>query len=233
MCRLHRRIWRYHHRQQREGTHTNLADHEAAKRTAHQPHRSCSRHMTVKRPHTSRPTPNQPGLHGSKQERRPTGCRHRGAPRPPTTGPTNTTEHRTSTITNATHQRYQTTLHYTWTNQDATNQHRHGRAGCTNNIRRYDHRQQRDGTHANQAHHEAPKTTAHQPHRSCSRHLTVNRPHASRPPPNQPGVHGSKWERRPTGWRHRGAPRPPTTIPSNKIVTLPSRNRPTNINKLR
>ena len=154
-------------------------------------------------------------MQGSKRERRPTGWRHRGAPRPPTTIPTNTTEHRNSTITNATNQRQQTTLHYTWTNQNATNRHRHGRAGYTNNIRRYDHRQQRDGTHANQADHEAAETTAHQPHRSCSRHLTVNRPHASRPTPNQPGVHGSKRERRPTGWRHRGAPRPPTTIPTN------------------
>ena len=77
------------------------------------------------------------------------------------------------------------------------------------------------------------KTTAHQPHRSCSRHLTVNRPHGSRPTPNQPGMHGSKRERRPTGWRHRGAPCPPTTISKNKTVTLPPRPRPTNVNKLR
>ena len=77
------------------------------------------------------------------------------------------------------------------------------------------------------------KTTAHQPHRSCRRHLTVNRPHSSRPTPNQPGVHRSKRERRPTGWQHRGAPRPPTTTSMNKTVTLQSRNRPTNVNKLR
>ena len=106
-----------------------------------------------------------------------------------------------------------TTLH---SNRETTNQDRHGRAGYTNNIQRYDHRQQRDRTHANRADHEAAKTTAHQPHRSCSRDLTVNRPHASRPTPNQPGVHGSKRERCPTGGRHRGAPRPPTTIPTNK-----------------
>ena len=86
----------------------------------------------------------------------------------------------------------------------------------TNNIRRYNHRQQSDRTHANEADHEAAKITAHQRRRSCSRDLTVNRPHASQPTPNQPGVHGSKRERRSTGWRHRGAPRPTTTIPTNK-----------------
>ena len=101
-------------------------------------------------------------------------------------------------------------------NHDATDQHRHGGARCINNLRRNDHRQQRNGSHANQADDEAAKTTANQQHRSCSRHLTVNRPHASRPTPNQPGVHGSKRERRPKGWRHRGAPRPPTTMPTNK-----------------
>ena len=87
--------------------------------------------------------------------------------------------------------------------------------------------------HADQADHDAAKTNAHQLHRGCSRHLTANRPHASRPTPNQPGVHGSKRERRPSGWRHFGAPRPPTTMSANKTGTLPSRNRPTNINKLR
>ena len=102
----------------------------------------------------------------------------------------------------------------------------------TNNIRRYNHRQQRDQTHADQADHEATKTTAHRPQRSCSRHLTVNRPHASRPTPNQLGVHGSKRERRPSGWRHRGAPRPPTTMSANKTMTQPPRNRPTNVTRL-
>ena len=83
-------------------------------------------------------------------------------------------------------------------------------------VRRCNHRQQRDRTDANQADHEAAKTTAHQPHRSCDRNLTVDRPHASRPTPNQPGVHRSQQERRPTGWRNRGVPRLPTTIPTNK-----------------
>ena len=34
---------------------------------------------------------------------------------------------------------------------------------------------------------------------------TVNRPHASRPTPNRPGMQGSKQERRPMGWRHHDA----------------------------
>ena len=69
----------------------------------------------------------------------------------------------------------------------------------SNHIRLYDHRQQHDRTHANQADHEAAKTAAYPSHRSCSRDLTVNRPHASRQRPNQPGVHGSKREQRLTG----------------------------------
>ena len=140
---------------------------------------------TMNRPQASRPTPTRPGMQRSKRERCPMGWRQHAAPRPPTTIPTNTTEHRNSTITNPTNQHQQTTLHYTWTNQDATNQHRNGRAGYTNNIRLYDHRQKRDRTHTNQADHDAPKTAAHRPHRSCSRDLTVNRPHASRPTPKQ------------------------------------------------
>ena len=83
-------------------------------------------------------------------------------------------------------------------------------------IRLDNQRQQRDGTHANQADDEAAKTTAHQPYRSCSRDLTVNRPHASRPTLNQPGSHGLKREWRPTGWPRHGAPRLATTIPTNK-----------------
>ena len=193
----------------------------------------CSGHdMTINRPHASRPTPNQPGMQGSKQERPQTGWRHRGAPHLPTTMPTNTTEHVTLPLrtrpTNVNKLHY-TTLRQTKTQLTSTDMD----VPAIQNIRQYDHRQQRDVTHANQADHEAAKTTAHQRHRSCKRHLTINRPHASRPTPNQPGVHGSKQRGRPTGWRHRGAPRPPTTIPMNKNMTLPSRNRQTNINKLR
>ena len=119
-------------------------------------------------------------------------------------------------------------LHYTTLGQTRTQL-----TSTDTEVRRCNHRQQRDRTHANQADHEAAKTTAHQPHRSSSRDLTVNRPHASRPTPNQPGVHGSQRERRPTGWQHRGAPRPPTTIPTNKSERRDSTiTQPTAINKL-
>ena len=101
--------------------------------------------------------------------------------------------------------------HYTALGQTGTQ-----RTSTDTEVRRCNHRQQRDGTPAIQANHEAAKTTAHQPHRRCSRDLNVNRPHASRPTLNQPGMHRSQRESRPTGWRHRGAPRPPTTIPTNK-----------------
>ena len=50
----------------------------------------------------------------------------------------------------------------------------------------------------------------------CSNNdATINRRHASRLTPNQPGMQRFEWERRPTGRRHHGAPRPPTTIPTD------------------
>ena len=138
------------------------------------------------------------------------------------------------TVKRPTNHHLRTTLHRTWTNQDTTNQHRHGRAGYTNNVRRCNHRQQRDRTHANQAVHGAVKTTTHQPHRSCSHDLTVNGPDASRPTPNPPGVHGSQRERRPTVWRHCSALRPPETMPTNKTKHCDSTiTQPNDINKLR
>ena len=150
-------------------------------------------------------------------------------PRPLTTIPTNNTEHSDSTIKQPTNHHEQTTLHCRWTNQDATNRHRNGRTDYTKNIRLYDHRQQRDGAHGNLADHEAAKTTAHQPHRSCSRDLTVNRPHASRPTSNQPGVHGSKRELRTLSWPRHDAPRPPTTTPTSTTERRDSSNtQPTN-----
>ena len=135
---------------------------------------------------------------------------------PANTNPaTDTTEHRNSTT-------------LTTRTQDATNQRRGEKTGYTNNIRLCNHRQQHEGTHTNQADHEAARTTAHQPHRSCSRDLTINRPHASRPTLNQPGVHGSKRERLRTGWPHRDAPHLPIRIPTdttehhNPIITQPT-----------
>ena len=170
----------------------------------------------MNRPHASWPTPNRPGMQGSKRERRPMGWQQHAAPRPPTAIPTSTTEHHNSTTTNPPNQHSPTTPHYAWANQGATNRHRNDRAGYTNNIRLYDHRKQPDGTHASPADHEAAKTTVHKANRSCSRNLTVTRPHASRPTSNQPGVHGLKRERCHTGWPRRDAPRQTTTIPTNK-----------------
>ena len=104
------------------------------------------------------------------------GWRQHAAPRPETTIPTRTTQHHNCSIKNPTNQHEPTTRRYAWTNQGATNRHRNGRAGYTNNIRLYDHRQQLDETQANLADHEAAKTGVHKPHRSCSHDLTVNRP---------------------------------------------------------
>ena len=44
---------------------------------------------------------------------------------------------------------------------------------------------------------------------------TVNRPHASRQTPNQPGMQGSKREGRPMGWQHHDVPRPLANMPMN------------------
>ena len=82
----------------------NPDDHEASKTTVHKPDRSCSRDLTVNRPHASRPTSNQPGVHGSKRERLPTGRPRHDAPRPPTTIPMNKTQHCDSTLTQPTNQ---------------------------------------------------------------------------------------------------------------------------------
>ena len=201
---------------QRQGTNAKEANREVTQTSVQQRNRCSSHDMTINRPQAGRSTPNWHGMHGSRRERRPTGWRHGGAPRLQTTISTNTTEHRTCTITKPdqpTLTNY-TALHLE--NQDATSQQVNRRAGYTNNIRLCNHRQRPDGTHANQADHEAAKTTTHKPHCSCSRKLTVNRPHASRPTSNQQGVHGSKQEQRPAGWPHHSAPRPPMTIPKNK-----------------
>ena len=89
----------------RTGTNAQQADHEAANTTAHKQNHCSGHDVTINRPLAGRPTPNWPGMYGSKHERRSTGRRHQDAPRPPTTIPTNTTEHHNSTITNPTNQR--------------------------------------------------------------------------------------------------------------------------------
>ena len=96
---------------QRKGTNAERTDQEATNTTTHQQKRYSEHNVTINRPHTRRPTPNWPDVHGPVRERRPTGWRHRGEPRPPTTMTTNTAEHRNSTTADRANQRSQTTLH--------------------------------------------------------------------------------------------------------------------------
>ena len=96
-------------RQQQKGPNNERTDHQAANTTMHQPNRCSNNDAAISRPHASQPPRNQPGMQGSKQERCPTGRRHHGAPRPPTTIPTDTTEHRNSTIIQLTNLRQRTT----------------------------------------------------------------------------------------------------------------------------
>ena len=77
--------------QQQKRLNDKQADHKAANATMHQPNRCRNNDPTKNRPHASQQTPNQPGMQG--MERLPTGWRHHAAPRPPTTIPTDTTEH--------------------------------------------------------------------------------------------------------------------------------------------
>ena len=119
---------------QRQGTNAERTDQEATNTTAHQQNRYGEPEVTTNRPHARRPTPNWPDMHGPVRERHPTGWRHRGEPRPPTTMTMNTAEHRDSTTAGGANQRSQTTLRYTWTNQDATNQRRHELAGYMGRI---------------------------------------------------------------------------------------------------
>ena len=62
----------------------------------------------------------------------------------------------------------------------------------------------------------------------------MNRPHARRPRPNWPDVHGPVRERRPRGWRHCGETCPPTTMTTNTAEhqTLQLRTGPANVHKL-
>ena len=119
---------------QRQGTNAEQTDQEATNTTEHQQHHYSEHDVTINRPHARRPTPNWLDMYGPARERRSTGWRHRGEPHPPTTIPTNTAKRRNSTTTDRTNQRSQTTLQYTWTNQDATNQHQHGCADYTGRI---------------------------------------------------------------------------------------------------
>ena len=73
---------------------------------------------------------------------------------------------------------------------------------------------QRDRPHEEPAGCKAANTTMYQQNCCRENDPTINRPHASRPTPNQPDMQGFKRGRRPTGGGHHGAPRPLTTIPT-------------------
>ena len=96
-----------------------------------------------------------------------------------------------------------------------TNQHRNKQNTCTQRIRLRKRPLQRQGTNAEQTDQEATNTTAHQQNHYSEDEVTINRRHARRPTRNWPDMHGPVQERRPTGWQHRGEPRPPTTMPRN------------------
>ena len=75
----------------------------------HQPHRCRNQDETTNGPHADRPTLNQSGMQGLKQQRRPAGRRHHGAPSPPATISTDTMEDRNSTIIQLTNPQQHTT----------------------------------------------------------------------------------------------------------------------------
>ena len=94
---------------QRNQPHDAQADHKTANTTMYQPNCCRKNHPTMNRPHASRPKPTQPGMQGSRRERRPMGRRHHEAPHPPTTIPANAPQRRDSTIIKPTNQQQRTT----------------------------------------------------------------------------------------------------------------------------
>ena len=98
---------------------------------------------------------------------------------------------------------------------NGTNQHRNKQNTCTQQIGLRKRPLQRQGTNATQPDQEATNTTAHQQNHYSEHDVTINRPHARRPTPNWPDMHGPVRERLPTGWQHRCEPRLPTTMPTN------------------
>ena len=95
--------------QQQKKPNDEQAHHKAADTPKHQPNSCGNNDTTINRPHASRPTSNQADMQGSIQERRPTGRQHHGAPSPSTTILTDTTAHRSSTITQPTDLRQRNT----------------------------------------------------------------------------------------------------------------------------
>ena len=95
-------------------------------------------------------------------------------------------------------------------NATGTNQSRNKQNTCTQQIRLRKRLLQRQGTNAEQTDQEGTNTTAHQQNHCSGHDVTINRRHARRQTQNWPDMHGPVRERRPTGWRHLGEPRPIT-----------------------
>ena len=114
-----------------------------------------------------------------------------------------------------------------------TDQHCNKRNACTQQIRLPERPLRRQGTKAEQTNQEATNTTAHQHNHYSGRDVIMNRPHAHRPTPSWPGVHGPVREQRPAGDTVASrAHRPPWPQTQRNTVTLPLRTRPTNVHKL-
>ena len=96
-----------------------------------------------------------------------------------------------------------------------TNQHRNKQNTRMQQIRLRKRPLQRQGTNAERTDEDATNTTPHQQNRYNEHDVTINRLQARRPTPNWPDMHGPVREQRPTGWRHRGEPRPQTTMTTN------------------
>ena len=58
---------------QRNRPHDAQGDHKTANTTMYQPNYCRKNDPIINRPHAGRPTPNQPGMQGSRRERRPMG----------------------------------------------------------------------------------------------------------------------------------------------------------------
>ena len=95
-------------RRQQQKDPTRKADHKAADTSRHERNGCGGNSTTINRPHTRRPTSNQPDMQGSMREPHPTGWRRHGETGPPTI-PTDRTVHRDPTITRTTNLRQRTT----------------------------------------------------------------------------------------------------------------------------
>ena len=184
---------------------------------------------TMNRPEASRPTPNRPGVQGSKREQHPMGWQQHAAPSPPATIPTNAPQHRDSSIRQPTNQPKQPTSNPrpqshnasplwaantgTFARRSPLRAHR-----LRDGLGRNSASRSRKKPNDDQADQKAAETPRHQRNGCGNNGRTTNRPHTSRPTSNQPDMQGSIRERRPAGWRRHGETGPTTTIPTYTTV---------------